>query len=83
MSRERSGSEPESGGFAWLTLLVVIPAVALCCGGPLLFAAIGAGLAAAVAWVQGYGGLALLAAAGMLLLLWRARRRVGAAQRRR
>ncbi len=83
MNREGPGQQPESGGLPWWTLLLAIPAVALCCGGPLLLAAVGAGLAAATAWVRGYGGLALLAAAGMLLLLWRARRRADTGHGRR
>ena len=78
MARNSRGEEPESGGLAWLTLLVAIPAVALCCGGPLLLAAAGGALAAAAAWVQGYGGLALLSAAGVLVALGWARHRASA-----
>ncbi len=68
--------------FSWLAILIAIPAMALCCGGPVLLAAAGAALTAAAAWVWGYGGLALLAVAGAVMALFWARRR-GGVQRRR
>lgn len=65
----------EGSRFGWLAILIAIPAMALCCGGPLLLAAAGAALTAAAAWVWGYGGLALLAAAGGVVALFWVRRR--------
>lgn len=79
----QQGPEQESGGWVWLTLLIAIPAMALCCGGPLLLAAAGAALAVGAAWMRGYGGLALLAAAGVLAAIWWARRGAGAGRDRR
>ena len=58
----QQGPEPD-GGFAWWAVLLALPEALLCCGGPVLLAAAGAGLAAAAAWVRGFAGLALLAAA--------------------
>lgn len=78
MGRNSPGEESEGSRFAWLVLLLAIPAMTLCCGGPLLLAAGGEALAAAAAWVRGFGGLALLAAAGMLAALWWARQRTSA-----
>jgi hypothetical protein len=55
-----------------IAALVVVPAMAVCCGGPLLLAT-GAGavfLGAAGSWLAGYGGIALLILAALAAVLF-------------
>jgi len=63
---------------AW-ALLLAIPLMLLCCGGPLLVGVVGTGALAAF-WAHGYGylGIAPLVLAAGVLVIWRLRRARGA-----
>ena len=75
MDRERPGPGRDGGGSAAWGLLIAMPLMLLCCGGPLLAGLLGAGALAAF-WARGYVylGIALLVLAGAAVALWRSRR---------
>ena len=77
----RPGPEHDDGSAAW-GLLIAIPLMLLCCGGPLRVGLLGAGALAAF-WARGYGYLALahLVLAAAAGALWRSRRARAAAPR--
>lgn len=74
MDRERPGPGHDDGGSAAWGLLIAIPMMLLCCGGPLLAGLLGAGALAGF-WARGYGylGIALLVLAAAAVALWRSR----------
>ncbi len=74
MDRDRPGPGHDGGPADW-GLLIAIPLMLLCCGGPLLVGLVGAGALAAF-WARGYGYLvlALLVLAAAAVALWRWRR---------
>ena len=80
MDRDRPGPGHDDGGSAAWGLLIAIPLMLLCCGGPLLVGLLGAGALAAF-WARGYGylALALLVLAAAAVALWRWRRARAAA----
>ncbi len=72
--------EPSGSGAAGWAFLLAIPAMLLCCVGPAIIAALGAGTLAAL-WARGYGyaAIAVLLVAGGGIALWRKRRGGGSA----
>ena len=80
MDRERPGPGRDGGGSAAWGLLIAMPLMLLCCGGPLLAGPLGAGALAAF-WARGYGylGIALLVLAGAAVAAGRGNTRTGAA----
>lgn len=78
MGRRTSGPGADPTGWLGLgAILLAIPALALCCGGPLLIASLVAGIAAIVGWASGFLwlGLVALVVAGSCFLIWRIRQR--------
>ncbi len=80
MAGERPDAGRDGGDPGAWALLLAIPLMLLCCGGPLLVGIPGTGALAAF-WAHGYGylGIALLVLAGGVLVVWRLRRPRGAA----
>lgn len=70
MNRDRPDPARDRGSAGW-ALYLAIPAMLLCCVGPLVVGALGASAFAAF-WARGYGylGIALLVLAGAAVALW-------------
>jgi len=77
---ERPDADRGRGATGAWALLLAIPMMLLCCGGPLLVGILGTNALAAF-WAHGYGylGIALLVLAAGVLVVWRLRRARGAA----